>query len=110
MNVNMVNPDILRPLITRGSFRVERANERADTLLNRLRSGSVLHAEISSTLRIPVNHPLMSYLGTKTAFWKIHFIMPSTLEVEAIVAAIPKRGGGVQEVELYRLIDRRFIQ
>ncbi|MCL2410217.1 MAG: hypothetical protein FWC97_01105 [Treponema sp.] len=109
MNVNMVNPDILRPLIIRSSFRVERANERANELINRLRNSPVMHADISSILRIPTNHPLMSYFGTRTAFWKIRFTMPSSLEVEAVVAAIPQRDGGVQDIELYRLINRRFL-
>jgi len=109
MNVNMVNPDMLRPLIMRSSFRIERPNEKADALITRLRGGPVLHADISSILRIPVNHPLMGYFGTKTAFWKISFTMPSSLEVEAVVAAIPKKNGAIQEIELYRLIDRSFL-
>jgi len=109
MNVNMVNPDMLRPLIMRGSFNIERPNEKADALINRLRNGPVLQADISSILRISASHPLMSYFGTKTAFWKIHFTMPSSLEVEAVVAAIPKKNGAIQEVEIYRLVDRSFL-
>jgi len=109
MNVNMVNPAIIRPLIMRNTFRIERANERTEALINRLSSGPVLHADISSILNISVNHPIMSYLGTKTAFWMIRFTMPSALEVEAIVAAIPDKDGGVQDIELYRLIDRKFL-
>jgi len=109
MNVNMVNPDILRPLIMRSSFRIEKPNEKADALINRLKGGPVLHADISSILRIPINHPIMGYFGTKTAFWKLNFTMPSAIEVEAIVAAIPKKNGAVQEIEEYRLIDRSFI-
>jgi len=109
MNVNMVNPEILRPLIMRGSFKVEKPNEKADALISKLRGGPVLHADISSVLKIPVNHPLMSYFGTKTAFWKIYFVMRPALKVEAVVAAIPKKDGAVQEIEVYRLIDRRFL-
>jgi len=51
----------------------------------------------------------MGYLGTKTAFWQLRFAMSPSLTVEAIVAAIPKKDGAVQEIESYRLIDRRFI-
>ena len=108
MNVNMVSPEIIKPLIMRKSFKIEKPNEKADALINRLRSGSILHSDVSSTLGIPVNHPLMGYLGAKTAFWMIRFIMPPSLEVEAVVAAIPKKGGAIQEIELYRLVDRRF--
>jgi len=110
MNVNMLSPQAVRPLIIRGSFRIERAHERVTVLMTRLESGGpVSHAEISSILRIPVSHPLMSYLGSKTAFWQLCFRMPCSLRVQAIVAAIPKRDGGVQEVEYYRLIERRFL-
>ncbi|MCL2762104.1 MAG: hypothetical protein FWD36_02705 [Treponema sp.] len=109
MNVNMVNPDILRPLIMRNSFKIERPNEKTDALINRLRSGPILHSDISSILSIPINHPLMSYLGTKTSFWKIRFIMNPSMELEAIIAAIPKKNGNIQEIELYRLIDRSFL-
>jgi len=109
MNINMINPQALRPLILRPSFRVERANERASVLITRLENNPVSRADISSILRIPVNHPLMSYLGTKTTFWQLCFTMPSSLQVQAIVAAIPKRYGEVQEVEYYRLVERRFL-
>jgi hypothetical protein len=108
MNVNMVRPEILHPLITRSSFKIEKPKEKADALTARLRSGPVLHADISSILEIPVNHKLMGYLGTKTAFWKINFVMRTSMTVEAVVAAIPKKNGAIQEIEAYRLIDRSF--
>jgi hypothetical protein len=108
MNVNTVQPEILYPLIMRNSFSVEKPKEKADALAVRLRNGPVLHADISSVLRIPVSHPLMGYLGTKTAFWKIRFVMRPFLTAEAVVAAIPKKDGAVQEIEAYRLIDRSF--
>jgi hypothetical protein len=108
MNVNMVNPAMLSPLVMRSSFKIEKPQEKAEALINKLRGGSILHADISSILKIPVSHPLMGYFGTKTAFWKIRFVMPPSLILEAIVAAIPKKDGAVQEIEAYRLIDRSF--
>jgi hypothetical protein len=108
MNVNMVNPDILNPLVMRNSFKIEKPKEKADALVDRLRAGPVLSADISSILKIPTSHPLMGYLGTKTAFWKIRFTMRKSITVEAVVAAIPKKDGAIQEIESYRLIDRVF--
>jgi hypothetical protein len=108
MNVNMIHPDMFRPLIMRDSFKIEKPKEKTDALAIRLRNGPILHADISSILKIPVSHPLMGYLGTKTTFWKLRFIMRPSLTVEAIVAATPKKNGGVQEIESYRLIDRSF--
>jgi len=109
MNINMVNPEILRPLVTRSIFKIEKANEKADTLIKRLEAGSLTHSEIASIMRVTVNHPLMGYLGSKTAFWKLNFKMPSGLKVEAIVAAKPLKDGKVQEIENYKLIERSFL-
>ncbi|MDR2943312.1 MAG: hypothetical protein LBV17_12060 [Treponema sp.] len=109
MNINMINPDMLRPLIMRSSFKIEKPKEKADDLISRLRNDPVLYADISSILKIPASHPLMGYLGTKTAFWKLRFVMRPSLTVEAVVAAIPLKNGSVQEIEAYRLIDRSFI-
>jgi len=109
LNVNMVNPDILRPFVMRSSFRIERQREKADTLIRRLREGSLTHAQIASIMSVTVNHPLMGYLGTKTAFWKLSFTM-EPLEVEAIAAAIPQKDGSVQDIESYKLIERSFLK
>jgi hypothetical protein len=108
MNVNMVNPGILNPLVMRDSFKIEKPKEKADALADRLRTGPVSLSDISSILKIPAGHPLMGYFGTKTAFWKIRFSMRKSITVEAVVAAIPKKDGAIQEIESYRLIDRVF--
>ena len=109
MNVNMINPEILRPLIKRSSFTIEKPAEKADVLISTLNAGSLTRSGISSILDVPISHPIMNYFGTKTSFWKIYFIMPSSLEIEAVIAAIPKKNGEIQEIESYRLIERRFF-
>jgi hypothetical protein len=109
MNVNMVNPDILKPLIMRNEFKIEKAAERFETLKNKLLAGPVMDSDITSILNKPRSHTLFSYLGTKTAFWKISFFFPGIGRVEGVIAAIPKKNGARQEIEEYRLIDRRFI-
>ena len=108
MNVNMVNPEILRPLVKRSAFKIERPDERADALIKKLNEGPLTHAQIASIMGITVNHPLAAYLGTKTAFWKLNFEMPDGLKTEAIAAAVPLKDGKVQEIEKYRLTERRF--
>ena len=110
ININMVEPEILRPLIMRSSYRLERAGEKADALISRLNEGPLLYANVSSILNIPSDHPLMTYLGTKTSFWKIRFKFRNNGTVEAIIAAIPKKDGGIQEIEQYRLVERRFLE
>jgi len=110
MNVNMINPEILRSFVTRSSFRIERSSEKAAALINSLKQRSLSHSEIADIMRVTVNHPLMGYLGTKTAFWKLEFTKSPTLKVQAIAAAIPIKNGTVQDIERYVLLERRFIE
>jgi hypothetical protein len=109
MNVNMVEPSILRPLILRSSFKIEKADEKLESLIRRLSGGPLLHSDISASLQVPVTHPIMCYLGTKTTFWKIYFATDPKTRVEAIVAALPSKNGKLQEIAEYRLIDRIFV-
>jgi hypothetical protein len=109
MNVNMVEPSILKPLILRSSFKIEKAEEKRENLILRLSGGPLLHSDISASLQVPVTHPIMRYLGTKTTFWKIYFATDPKTRVEAIVAALPQKNGEWQEIAEYRLIDRIFV-
>jgi hypothetical protein len=108
INVNMVSPDIITPLIMRPAFGVKKPSEKAETLKNKLLQGRVILSDLSSYLEIPKNHVLFTYLGTKTAFWKILFCYRAGMYVEAVVAAIPKKDGGIQEIAQYVLIDRNI--
>ncbi|QQO10746.1 hypothetical protein [Breznakiella homolactica] len=109
MNVNMIDPEILVPLVTRGSFKIERAEHKMELLANRLREGPMGTADISSLLDVPVTHDIFDYLGTKTAFWRISFSAKKGLFTEAVAAAIPVRDGKRQEISEYKLVGRRFI-
>lgn len=106
MNVNMVSPDIVTPLIMRSSFKINKPEEKAENLKNKLGQGPVILSDLSSYLGISTDHALFAYLGTKTAFWKIIFCYRPGMFVEAVVAAIPRKDGGIQEITGYRLIDR----
>ena len=106
MNVNMVPPEIITPLIMRQAFGISKPEEKNNNLINRLLQGPVILSDISSFLEISNNHALFAYLGTKTSFWKIIFIYKPGMYVEAVLAAIPKKGGGIQEIAQYKLLDR----
>jgi len=106
INVNMVSPDIITLLILRPSFKIEKSAEKAETLKNKLLQGSVIISDLSSYLEVPREHAIFAYLGTKTAFWKIVFCYRKGMYVEAVIAAIPKQNGGIQEIIQYKLIDR----
>ena len=106
INVNMVSPDIIAPLVLSPSFKIKKPEEKMDTLKNKMLQGSVLLSDISSYLEITKDNALFSFLGTKTSFWQITFCYKDGMFVEAIVAAIPKKEGGIQEITEYKLIDR----
>jgi hypothetical protein len=106
ININMVNPDILSPLINRPAFGIEKPIEKMELLKERLLSKPVILADISSILGVPKSNSIFTYLGTKTTFWKIHLNIRKKLTVEIIIAAIPdKNNGDVQKITEYALID-----
>ncbi|MDL2228713.1 hypothetical protein LJC14_00510 [Treponema sp. OttesenSCG-928-L16] len=109
MNVNMVDPSILRPLIMRPSFKIEKAAEKAEALIKRLEAGPLMDSDISGILNIPPGHALFDYLGTKTAFWRVRFHTGKKYRAEAVFAAIPERDGDRQEIAEYALIDRSIV-
>jgi hypothetical protein len=109
MNVNMVSPDILEPLIMRTSFKLEKPKEKFEALKQKLSNGPVLKPDISSILSIPVTNPLFTYLGVKTAFWGVRFYPAESIRVEAIIAAIPDKFGNGEVISEYKLIDRSII-
>jgi hypothetical protein len=108
ININMAPPELLRPLITRASYKIENSEAKNEAIKNRLSQGPLLRSDISSILEIPYAHALFSYLGTKTAFWKINFSYRPEMFVEIIIAAIPDKDRGAQEIKEYMLVDRRF--
>jgi hypothetical protein len=109
MNVNMINPDIIRPLVMRADFKIEKPLEKFEMFRSKLQAGPVIDSDIASIINIPYTHPIFQYLGTKTAFWKISLEFPRAGFLEGIIAAIPLKNGKRQEIEEYRLIDRRFL-
>ena len=106
MNVNMVSPEIIIPLIMRPAFAIKKPDEKAETFKNKLLQGPVILSDISSNLGISKDHVLFAYLGTKTSFWKMVFSYRPGMVTEAIIAAIPEKGGGIQDIARYKLIDR----
>jgi hypothetical protein len=105
MNINIVDPVSLLPLVTRVSFAIPDAEIKGTVLQNRLAAGPLLPSDISTILGIPVDHPIFTYLGTKTTFWQIAFHRDAYY-VTGIVAAIPEKHGNWQAVASYELIDR----
>ena len=109
ININMVIPDVIEPIILRYSKNIPEVKKKLDIVKTKLLQNSMTLTDISSTFEIPMTHVLFAYLGSKTAFWRIYLDIRQGMKMEAIVAAIPEKNGNIQEIEKYSLIDRRII-
>jgi hypothetical protein len=105
INVNMAAPDILAPIVMRGEFKIKNPKEKMGLLKDKLLSGPLGVDDIASALDIKTTSDIFCYLGTKTSFWKINLLFRPGITVEIIVAAVPKRRGGKQEIDRYELVD-----
>jgi hypothetical protein len=105
INVNMVNPDMLSPLIAMPGFKIEKPDEKMKKLKERLAVGPVSVSEISSILNVPYTNAIFDYLGTKTAFWKFSLTVKAGAVLSGVIAAIPEKYGERQEIKEYRLLD-----
>jgi hypothetical protein len=105
MNINMIEAETAEPLIRTPGFGVKSPMEKMEALREALRRGPVSKGELSALLELSGDSRIFSYLGVKTAFWKIRFAIPSGFYAEAVLAAIPK-SMETDTIGEYRLIDR----
>jgi hypothetical protein len=106
MNVNMIKPNILKPLVKRAAFKIAASEEKLKNLTAKLSGGPVTEADICSVFAIPPDHEIFIYIGTKTAFWGIRFSTKARYSVRAVIAAIPRKNGKPQEVDEYKMVGR----
>jgi hypothetical protein len=104
MNVNMMKPETITPLLYGGSWGVKNATKANDKMLARFGSGPVDDTDIRSIFGLPEMSRLYAYLGCKTAFWELSFTMHDK-RVTALVAGIPERNESSRKVAEYRLVD-----
>jgi hypothetical protein len=105
INVNTVDPALLKPLLSRSAWRVPNAGVKAAALTSRLERGPLTGLELRSILGLPESHRVFRYLGVKSAFWRIRFTS-RRYRVAALIAAVP--GKGREAVERYQLVESRL--
>ncbi|MDR0656349.1 MAG: hypothetical protein LBG22_08565 [Treponema sp.] len=104
MNINMIEVKAVEPLIMTPGFGVKNPAEKIEILREALYREPVSKGDLSVLLELPGHSKIFSYLGVKTAFWKIHFMTPSGFSVEAILAAVPESTES-ETIGEYRLIE-----
>jgi hypothetical protein len=104
MNINMIEVKAAEPLIMTPGFGIKNPAEKIEILREVLYREPVSKGDLSILLELPGDSKIFSYLGVKTAFWKIRFTTPSGFSTEAILAAIPESAES-EAIGEYRLIE-----
>lgn len=74
INVNFIEEEILRALLSYPGFNLTNKNSRIDALISLRDSKELTEADICNILGISKNEELYYYLGCKTLFWQIDVI------------------------------------
>ena len=109
INVNFVKPELIELFVLRPSFEIKQAKEKYKKLKTRLEQRPLDDLDIAEILEVPLTNKIFAYLGAKTSFWKITFIIEGKYLVQAIIAAVPDEKYNPRAVEKYILVDRRFL-
>jgi hypothetical protein len=104
MNINMMDPAALIPLLRAGSWGIKNIDKAEARLLSIARAGPVGDAELVVALGVPAKCRIFAYLGGKTSFWRL-ILTHKGHAIHAIVAGIPEEDEESRRVGEYRLID-----
>ncbi|HHU37653.1 MAG TPA: hypothetical protein GXZ47_10585 [Treponema sp.] len=103
-NVNMIEPEILTPLLYSGFFGIEKVSAANERMIARFGFGPVDDTDISAVLKVPESSRLFTYLGGKTSFWELFFTIHD-VTVNALIGGIPDKNNKSRMVKEYRLVD-----
>lgn len=104
MNVNMIEPEIITPLLYGGSWGIKKVKEANERMLARFGSAPVDDTDIRDVLKVSEASRIFAFLGGKTAFWELSFTI-NDITVRALVGGIPDKKNRSRKVKEYRLID-----
>jgi len=104
MNINMMDPAALIPLLHAGSWGIKNIDKAEVRLLSIARAGPVGDAELAVALGVPAKSRIFAYLGGKTSFWRL-LLTHNGHAIRAIVAGIPEEDEESRRVGEYRLMD-----
>jgi hypothetical protein len=113
MNVNFVDPLILKELLAYDEYGIRRPEERCAEILSRREIAGISAEDLRSILGIDRSSPLVHYLGSITWFWEITITAengnPEAPSLRAVVCRLPPGAFPAETKPEYKIIEWRFI-
>ncbi len=107
MNVNFIEPLILREIIAYPDYGITSPHVRAQELLNLREGGGVSESVIRNITGADETNRLYYYLGSVTWFWEIS-VEGKNRSCRAVVCRIPPEGMDAGQPPEYSIIEQRF--
>jgi hypothetical protein len=107
MNVNFIDPLLLKELIAYPDYRIDSPEIRWRELIN-LRTAGIPDGErLRNILGVDSNNPLLQYLGCNTWFWEV-VISGGTLSCRAVICRLPPEAADRNRPGEYIIIEERY--
>jgi hypothetical protein len=121
MNINHIDPDLLREILACPDYGVESPEARLSDVLARREAEGIARADIPLVLGVPPDSPILHYLGSVTWFWEIS-VSGRGKTLRTVLCGLPPEsysgfseipGGGLRpagafEIK-YQIIEQRYL-
>jgi hypothetical protein len=107
MNVNFVDPLILRELIAYPDYHLSGATAKADSILSTRLGREIKPQDLSFLFGVEANHILLQYFGCRTWFWEISAEKDNRRCV-LVVAALPELSAMATTKRKFVVMETRF--
>jgi hypothetical protein len=105
ININTASEVLLSVLLQLSG--IEAYKDKAYILKIKSSQSELADSDIAEILGVGTGHPVMGFLGVKTAFWKASFFAAGCT-VDAVYAAVPYEKEFPRKVEKYILIEKHI--
>lgn len=105
MNIHFISEQLIEALLT--ALQIPNSKDKAEKLFRASRERVLQDEDIMKLLNVKINHPVIRFLGVKTAFWKV-ILHIDGIEVHAVYAAIPYQKENSRQPEKYVLVEKRI--
>jgi hypothetical protein len=103
VNIHFLSENCLKAFVS--AFSIEKGEEKSTALFAQSRQTLLQDTDIESILKVKNDHPILAFLGCKTAFWQITY-KTDDCAVTAIFAAVPDKKENTRKAERYMLVER----
>jgi hypothetical protein len=109
MNINFVDPLILKELIAYPDYRIRHPQEISFEIVSRRKTESLSTEDMCTILGIDKSNPLFYYLGCITWFWEINIATAEKGHSQrAVLCRLPLEAYSAETRPEYKIIERRF--